>query len=264
MAPCLPIPAQAPRSRSLRARLRSLPYQASPRTDSSRLARRHRCPLYDHRSALSYSGTTATVAQHSAMVAGTDLVVVTYPITVRRTDGTTVTLSATQTLTKSKAGVTGSTGAQGPAGPAVVVTANRALTFTSTGGTLDGSQANIVLTATVSGIASPTYAWTFSGLQTNPTASTTNSQTITAAQFGTAKSATVTCTVNGVHVDQVTIVRLDQSTEIGGSGVNHCNPRYVVFNEGALPPVIVGNGTATLDTAVGYFGTKSLLSDSDC
>ena len=169
--------------------------------------------------ARSYVGTTATVAQHSAMVAGTDSVVVTYPITVRRTDGTTVTLSATQTLTKSKAGAQGVDGAPGPAGPAVVVTADRALSFTATDGTLDGSQTNIVLTAAVSGIASPTYAWTFSGLQTNPTASTTSSQTITAAQFGTSKSATVTCTVNGSYVDQVTIVRLEKSTAAAGATV---------------------------------------------
>jgi len=76
-----------------------------------------------------------------------------------------------------------------------------------------------VLTAAVSGIASPTYAWTFSGLQTNPTASTTSSQTITAAQFGTSKSATVTCTVNGSYVDQVTIVRLEKSTAAAGATV---------------------------------------------
>jgi hypothetical protein len=99
------------------------------------------------------------------------------------------------------------------------VTANRALSFTATDGALDGSQADIVLTASVSGIPSPTYAWTFSGLQTNPTASTTSSQTITAAQFGTSKSATVTCTVNGSYVDQVTIVRLEKSTAAAGATV---------------------------------------------
>lgn len=162
-----------------------------------------------------YAGTTATVAVHSAMVAGADSVTITYPITIRRANGSNITINKTQTITKAKAGATGSTGAtgaQGPAGPAVVITANRALTFTATDNALDGSQDNIVLTAAVSGIASPTYVWTFSGLQTNPTASTTNSQTITAAQFGTSKSATVTCTVNGTHVDQVTIVRLETST----------------------------------------------------
>lgn len=166
-----------------------------------------------------YAGTTATVAVHSAMVAGTDSVTITYPITIRRANGSNITIDKTQTITKSKAGATGSTGAQGPAGPAVVVTANRALSFTATDGALDNSQANIVLTAAVSGITSPTYAWTFSGLQTNPTASTTSSQTITAAQFGTSKSAVVTCTVNGSFVDQVTIVRLEKSTAEAGATI---------------------------------------------
>ena len=103
-------------------------------------------------------------------------------------------------------------GPKGDQGPAVVVNSSRALSFTATDGKLDASQLDIVLTASVSGVASPTYAWAFSGLQTNPTASVTDSQTITAAQFGTSKSAIVTCTVNGTYVDKVTIVRLEKST----------------------------------------------------
>lgn len=51
-----------------------------------------------------YSVNTATVAEHSAMSASVDSLVITYPITVRRTDGETVQLSAVQTITKSKAG----------------------------------------------------------------------------------------------------------------------------------------------------------------
>jgi hypothetical protein len=163
--------------------------------------------------ARTYAGTTGTVAAHSGMVNGTDSVTITYPISIRRANGTNIIINKTQTLTKSK---TGSIGAQGPA---VVVTSSRATTFTATDGTLDGSQADIVLTASVSGVTSPTYAWTFSGLQTNPTASTTNTQTITAAQFGTAKSATVTCTVNGTYKDQVTLVRLEKSTAAAGATV---------------------------------------------
>lgn len=51
------------------------------------------------------------------------------------------------------------------------------------------------------------------GFQTAPTASTTNSQTITAGHFGTSKAATVTCTVNpGGYKDTYTIVRLEKST----------------------------------------------------
>ena len=203
--------------------------------------------------ARSYADTTATVAQHSAMAAGADSVVVTYPITVRRTDGTTVSLSATQTLTKSKAGAQGVDGAPGPAGPAVVVTANRALTFTATDGALDGSQADIVLTAAVSGIPSPTYVWTFSGLQTNPTASTTNSQTITAAQFGTSKSATVTCTVSGAYTDQVTIVRLEKSTAEAGATKN------TIYRQSTTPSGAT-NGDIWIDTSTTPNVEKILVS----
>lgn len=183
-----------------------------------------------------YSGTSDdsanwTVTASASSVTGT-LSGKTYTVTGLSADAGYVDLTASRSgyasivkrfvLTKSKAGPAGSpgsTGAQGPAGPAVVVTANRALSFTATDGALDGSQADIVLTASVSGITTPTYTWTFSGLQTNPTASTTSSQTIAAAQFGTSKAATVTCTVNGSYVDQVTIVRLEKSTAEAGATV---------------------------------------------
>lgn len=158
----------------------------------------------------------------------------TYTVTALSADTGYVDLTATRggfsnvvkrfTLMKSKAGTagatgatgstgaTGATGAVGPQGPAVTVTPNRAPTFTNTDNVLDGGQADIVFTAAVSGVTSPTYVWTFSGLQTNPTASATASQTVTAAQFGTSRSAIVTCTVSGTHTDKVAIVRLDQST----------------------------------------------------
>jgi hypothetical protein len=121
-----------------------------------------------------------------------------------------VTIQRAFTLSKSKAGGVGS---QGAMGPTVTINPDRAATFTATDGALDNGQLDIVFTATVTGVASPTYSWSMSGFQTAPTASTTNSQTITAAQFGTSKSATVTCTVNpGGYKDTFTIVRLEKST----------------------------------------------------
>lgn len=161
-----------------------------------------------------YAGSVATVNNHSAMLDSVDSATVTYPITVKMLNGTTQTFNRVQTITKSKAG------ADGGAGAALVLLANRATTFTATDGTLDPSQANIVFTASLSGVANPTYAWTFSGFQTNPVASTTSSQTITAAQFGTSKSATVTCTVNGEFSDMITIVRLEKSTAVAGATKN--------------------------------------------
>lgn len=72
--------------------------------------------------ARTYSGTVATVAQHGTMSAAGTISIITYPITVRRSNGTNVNLSFQQTLTKSLAGTngsngaTGATGATGPAG----------------------------------------------------------------------------------------------------------------------------------------------------
>jgi len=65
--------------------------------------------------AISGSGTTtATVAAHSAMDSATDSVQITYPITVQRADGSTVSLSLTQMITKSKQGIQGPQGVDAP------------------------------------------------------------------------------------------------------------------------------------------------------
>ena len=132
---------------------------------------------------------------------------------------------------------------QGPQGPAVVLTFSKATTFTSTDGTLDSGQSDIIFTANLSGITSPTYVWTFSGFQTAPTASTTNSQTITAAQFGTSKSATVTCTVNGTYSDNATVVRLEKSTAAPNATKN-----TVTYSSTA--PTSPTDGDIWIDTSV--------------
>lgn len=107
----------------------------------------------------------------------------------------------------------------GANGSAVTVTANRALSFTSTDGILDSGQPNITLTATTNGISNPTFVWSFNGFTTAPVNSATFSQTITAAQFGTAKSAMVTCTVNGQYTETVSIFRLEKSSAAPGATV---------------------------------------------
>lgn len=171
---------------------------------------------------LTDSGTFLTVGTHSGVAAGTDTSSIVYTITGKSSAGIPFTITKNQTFTKSKAGATGATGAAGATGaqgPSVLVTSDRATTFTATDGTLDASQANIVFTASVSGVASPTYVWSFSGFQTAPTNSGAATQTITAAQFGTAKSAIVTCTVSGTYTDKVTIVRLEKSTAAAGATV---------------------------------------------
>ena len=194
--------------------------------------------------AVSYASTTATIAQHSAMSSSVDAVTLTIPVTIYRADGTSSTINKIQTITKSKAGATGATGATGPQGPSVLLTTDRAATFTATDGTLDAGQSDIVFTAQVSGVTSPTYAWSFSGLQTNPTASTTSTQTITAAQFGTSKSAIVTCTVNGTFVDKITIVRLERSTAAAGATKN------TIYRQATAPTVGVVDGDIWIENDV--------------
>lgn len=152
------------------------------------------------------NGTFLTIGQHSGVADGTDTAAAAYTISGKTLAGATFTIAKGQTFSKSKAG------ADGPAGPVVSVTTSRSAAFTATDGALDGGQSNITLVAVTGGIASPAYVWSFDGFQTSPTNSGVSSQTVTAAQFGTAKSATVTCTVNGAFVDRVTIVRLEKST----------------------------------------------------
>lgn len=57
--------------------------------------------------AVSASGTTITIADHASMSNAVTLASVTIPITVRRQDGTVVTINKVQTLTKSIAGANG-------------------------------------------------------------------------------------------------------------------------------------------------------------
>lgn len=156
-------------------------------------------------------------------------------------------------------GAKGDTGAKGDQGPSVTVTANRAMSFTSTDGTLDTSQADIVFTAATSGITSPTYAWTFTGLQTNPTASTTATQTVTAAQFGTSRSATVTCTV-GTYKQTLTIVRLEKSTADAGAtvgatwGTNVGSIPANISTAGSTPTVDLRNNQIGLNASGQLYG----------
>jgi hypothetical protein len=60
--------------------------------------------------------TTAIVANHSAMADGTDNLTITYPLTIRRANNETLTISLVQSISKSKVGATGNTGATGTRG----------------------------------------------------------------------------------------------------------------------------------------------------
>lgn len=136
----------------------------------------------------------------------------------------------------------------------------RALSFTSTDGVLDSGQTDIVLTASVgAGVSKPTYVWTFVGFQTAPAASTTASQTVTSAQFGTSRSATVTCTVGG-YTQTLTIVRLEKSTAAAGATVGATwgsNIRSVPSNistAGSTPTVDIRNNQIGLNASGQLYG----------
>ncbi len=160
-----------------------------------------------------------------------------------RVSNSLTTLTSSVTWAGGSAYAVGAAGTNGATGPSVVVNANRTTTFTATDEILDGSQADIIFTATVSGVTSPTYVWTFSGFQTSPTNSDAATQTITSDQFGNSKAATVTCTV-GTHKDVTSIVRLQGSTAAAGATVN-------IFTSGLLSARPTGDNGDT------YFATDT-------
>lgn len=160
---------------------------------------------------LTDSGTFLTVGAHGTMGSAQDTALINYTISGKNTAGQTFSLLKQQTFSKSKSGATGAQG------PTLVVLSNRPASFTSLDGNLEVGQADIVLSASTQGIGSPSYVWTFGGLQTAPASSGAATQTITAAQFGTSKSAIVACTVNGTFYDVITIVRLEKSTAQAGA-----------------------------------------------
>ncbi len=120
-----------------------------------------------------------------------------------------------------KDGVPGADGTDGTDGAEVVLTSDRQVTFTATDGTLDGAQSDIVFTATTT-LTSPTYVWSQAGCQSAPTASTSSTYTVTAANFGTSSSAIITCAVQAggvgtTYTNKTTIVRLEVSTAEAGA-----------------------------------------------
>jgi len=137
----------------------------------------------------------------------------------------------------------------GAPGPAVVVTGNRPLNFTATDGVLDSAQPDIVLTAEVFGLASAVYVWTFLGFETSPVSSGTSVQTITMAQFGTSRAASVTCTVNGLYTSQVTIVRAERSTAAAGATVGATFGDYNGVGKNISGTITPGNVTTYIDNA---------------
>ena len=169
-------------------------------------------------------------------------------------------------------------GAAGAQGPTVRITTNRAATFVSNDNTLATAQADIVFTATTSGITATSYAWTFyadsdilpvvlSGVTVNA-----SSCTLTQTQFGNAatqvKSVKVVCIVNNgvaAYTDHITVVRLDNSTAAAGATVGATFLSTYTMPVGTAPTLTSTTGVAamTYNAATGALsrsGGKSTVS----
>lgn len=209
---------------------------------------------------LTDSGTYLTVGAHSGVANGTDTSQIIYNISCKTCNGSAFTITKTQSFSKSKAGSAGAPGADGAGGSSVLILTSVPPKFTSTDGTLDGAQPSITFTAAVEGIASPSYVWSFTGLQYPPSSSGTSVQVITAAQFGTSKAALIMCTVNGAYTDLVSIYRLEKSTAEAGATVG-ATPTQVTNIAAAAATAIWGSVTGTgkpenYATAGATFGTN--------
>ncbi len=210
------------------------------------------------------AGNYLTISEHSNM--GADIASVSITVSGKRINGASFTLPATiQSLTKSKAGANGIGG-----GPTVSITSSRPTSFTATDTKLDSNQSNIILTATVNNLVSPTISWTFQGFQINPIDSGTTVQTITAEQFGVTSSAKVTVTVNSLYVDTVTIVRLEKSTAQPGAtrnvfmgdweiNINYLVGDIVVDSSGYGWTCITNHTSNSIDTTPVYPITSNSL-----
>jgi hypothetical protein len=137
------------------------------------------------------------------------------------------------------------------AGVVVKVSAvNRASVFTATDGILD-TQSDLQLQASVTNLANPVFVWTQSGLENAPETSTTANYVVTAANFGSAKSAIVTCTINGIFSDSITIARLEKSTAQAGA------------TYGATPEQALAIAAAISDSAQAVIDAQSVLTNID-
>lgn len=133
----------------------------------------------------------------------------------------------------------------------VVVTvsaANRASVFTATDGVLD-AQSDIVFHADVTNLANPIFVWTQSGLENSPVTSTNANYVVSSANFGSAKSAIITCTVNEIYANSITIARLEKSTAQAGA------------TYGATPEQAAAIAQAIGDSAQAVIDAQSTLTD---
>lgn len=198
--------------------------------------------------------TTATVAAHSAMGAATDTLTITYPVTVRRANGTDSTLDLVQTITKSKGGAN--------AQLLWLSATAQAFTFDGADNAAPASQ-TITFTANLQNLSgTATFACTLYN-QANVNIGTVtlggsgNTRTLTVAQFGdTAWYAIVTATLGGFS-DQMTVVALEDGQDgLGGKNLlSNTN-----FKAGVAGWEFYGIGTgAAANVSGGWANSTSLF-----
>jgi hypothetical protein len=114
------------------------------------------------RGALTDSGSFVTVGDHSNMTAIS--ATITYTITGKRANGSTISLTKTQSFSQSIQGVQGETGAAGTNAKTVSLTAaNYVITYDAAGNTPSPS-GNLLLTATQQNFVTPRYRFTIDGV----------------------------------------------------------------------------------------------------
>ncbi|MBE0438030.1 MAG: DUF1983 domain-containing protein [Methylomicrobium sp.] len=168
-----------------------------------------------------YSGIKATVAQHSGMTS--DTVTITYPVNIRRLDGTSVTLSKTQTLSKGKAGIAGADAQY------VLISGDQSFKY------LKDSSAptspTVVLAATLFGGLSG-YQWQYwnGNAWSNISGATSASYTLAHdADIWSGSKLRIRC-ISGGLFDEITIVKL-----FDGATGSSAHSGYLTNESHALP-----------------------------
>ncbi|HRO60885.1 MAG TPA: fibronectin type III domain-containing protein, partial [Burkholderiaceae bacterium] len=157
--------------------------------------------------------TTAAVANHSGMSTSQDVVTITYPISVRRSNGDNVSLSLIQTITKSKSGAPGSDGADGADGltifldPPVIQ-----LPASATGAVTSYSGAQSTLVIFKGPIDDSSNGWTFSRVNGPGVTSTLSGNVLTVTGVATANDVS-TVNVTATHASHGSITRVLRITK---------------------------------------------------
>ena len=167
------------------------------------------------------STTSAIVGDHSDMDAATDLVVLTYNITAKRSDGLTVPLVVTQSISKSKQGTAGADGADGADGidARTVNLTSEALAFTYNTAGVSPSPSSVTITANVLNTQGTVY-YEFFKNDVSVQNTTSNSYTYTPQSNYTSMPDKIEVQIRE-NASTGTVLARDQITIIGMKAGSH-------------------------------------------